>query len=100
MSVRLAIDTATATASVALGNEGGVLTETTVAPRQGAGGLLPAIEACLSRVGTDLTSVQEILLADGPGSFTGLRVGFGTVAGLVAARSLPVRTVPRVPEVL
>lgn len=94
MTGRLAIDTATALGSVALASGADVLAEEAVAPRQGAGGLIPAIQRCLRSGGVTLEQLDEIVLADGPGSFTGLRVGFATVAGLVTGTPLPVRIIP------
>ena len=74
----LAIDTATDRASVAVGQGAEVLAqECIVGARRHASQLLPVVSACLDRAGIGLEQVEGILLADGPGSFTGLRVGDG-----------------------
>lgn len=46
--------------------------------------LLPLIDALLRGAGISISEVDVILLGRGPGSFTGLRVGFATVKGLLA----------------
>jgi tRNA threonylcarbamoyladenosine biosynthesis protein TsaB len=86
----LALDTATDRASVALGGPGGIVaTATIVGARRHAAALLPAIEGCLSRAGAGYPDLEGVVLADGPGSFTGLRVGATVVRGLIRARRIP-----------
>lgn len=84
MTWHLAIDTATDWGSVAIAGAGTVLAEISLGPRRHARGLVPAIEECL-RIGEGtMDGVGEVVLADGPGSFTGLRIGAATVKGLLA----------------
>ena len=91
----LAIDTATERASIALGVNGdGALEETIEGPRRHAAGLLPAIETLLRRAAVSLADVRGIVLSDGPGSFTGLRVGASVAKALVHARGLPLWVTP------
>jgi tRNA threonylcarbamoyladenosine biosynthesis protein TsaB len=91
----LAIDTATDRASIALGVPGGVpLEETIGGSRRHAAGLLPAVQALLERAGASLNDVSGIALSDGPGSFTGLRVGASVAKALVQARGLPLWVAP------
>jgi tRNA threonylcarbamoyladenosine biosynthesis protein TsaB len=91
----LAIDTATDRASVALGNPGGVpLEEDITGARRQAAALLPAIDALLLRAGASLDDLEGIALSDGPGSFTGLRVGASVAKALAHARGLPLWTAP------
>jgi tRNA threonylcarbamoyladenosine biosynthesis protein TsaB len=91
----LALDTATDQASLALGGPGGVLArETIVGARRHAAGLLSALSACLARAGAAREAIEGIVLADGPGSFTGLRVGAAAAKALVRVRPVPLWTAP------
>ncbi len=85
MSLYVAVETATDLGSVALGEPGVVLHEIAIPPRRHAADTMPAIVAVLERAGRSWTDLDGFVLADGPGSFTGLRIGLGTVKGLVAA---------------
>lgn len=44
--------------------------------------ILPMIDSALKMAGKDIEDVDLIAVSDGPGSFTGLRIGVGTVKGL------------------
>jgi tRNA threonylcarbamoyladenosine biosynthesis protein TsaB len=91
----LALDTATERASVALGVPGGTpLEETIGGARRHAAGLLPTVERLLQRAGASLDDLGGIVLSDGPGSFTGLRVGASVAKALAQTRKLPLWTAP------
>jgi tRNA threonylcarbamoyladenosine biosynthesis protein TsaB len=91
----LAMDTATDRASVALGAPGVLLaSEAIVGARRHAAGLLPAIEICLARAGASFGDLEGLVLADGPGSFTGLRVAAAVVRGLHRVRRMPLWVAP------
>lgn len=91
----LALDTATDRASLALGLPGeNPLEESISGARRQAAALLPAVQSLLQRAGASLDEVRGIALSDGPGSFTGLRVGASVAKALVQARSLPLWTAP------
>jgi tRNA threonylcarbamoyladenosine biosynthesis protein TsaB len=91
----LAIETATDQASVALGVPGAdALEENLGGARRHAAALLPMIQRLLLRAGASLDDVRGIVLSDGPGSFTGLRVGASTAKALVQARNLPLWVAP------
>jgi tRNA threonylcarbamoyladenosine biosynthesis protein TsaB len=91
----LALDTATERASVALGTPGGTpLEETIGGARRHAAALLPAVERLMQRAGASLDDLSGIVLSDGPGSFTGLRVGASVAKALVQARKLRLWTAP------
>ena len=93
----LALDTATDRASVALGEPGSgalALEENLSGARRHAADLLPVLERLLARGTTSLDELAGVVVSDGPGSFTGLRVGASVAKALVHARRLPLWTAP------
>ena len=91
----LALDTATDRASLALGVPGSAQVEETIGgSRRHAGGLLPAIQTLLRQANASLEDLTGIVLSDGPGSFTGLRVGASVAKALVLTRGLPLWIAP------
>jgi len=93
--MRLAIDTATSRLSVALGRSStGAIHEAVDGARQHAAALLPAIDRLLSRAGVSRDAITSVVIADGPGSFTGLRVGAAVGKALVVASGVEFWTVP------
>jgi tRNA threonylcarbamoyladenosine biosynthesis protein TsaB len=91
----LALDTATDRASVALGaTAADALEETLTGARRHAAALLPIIDRLLARAGVSLDALSGVVLSDGPGSFTGLRVGATVAKALARARGLPVQVAP------
>lgn len=55
--------------------------------------LVPVIQQVLERAGVAFHQLTRILTTKGPGSFTGIRVGLATAAGLQAALGIPVTAV-------
>jgi tRNA threonylcarbamoyladenosine biosynthesis protein TsaB len=91
----LAIDTATETASVAVGVAGQpVLARTIRGARAQAALLIPTIQQLLADARTPLADVAGVVVGDGPGSFTGLRIGWAAARGLTYENELPVLAVP------
>lgn len=91
----LALETATDRASVAVGlTAADAAEESLTGARRHAGALLPMIETALRRRGATLAEVRGLVLSDGPGSFTGLRVGATAAKALARARGLPLRVAP------
>jgi tRNA threonylcarbamoyladenosine biosynthesis protein TsaB len=91
----LALETATDRASVAVGRTAAdAAEESLTGARRHAGALLPMVEAALRRRGVTLDDVTGLVVSDGPGSFTGLRVGATAAKALARARGLPLRTAP------
>ena len=86
----LALDTSTATASVAVLDDDCVLAEVTRRlPTGHTTHLLGLIEQALSLAGLSLDALDALGIGRGPGSFTGLRAGFATIRGLELATGLP-----------
>jgi tRNA threonylcarbamoyladenosine biosynthesis protein TsaB len=87
----LAIDTTTSRGSVAVVDESGVLGEVrlTVSDAHSTH-VLPAVDFLLKALDLPLEALDGLAAAVGPGSFTGLRVGIGTVQGLSLGSGRPV----------
>ncbi|MFC4620582.1 tRNA (adenosine(37)-N6)-threonylcarbamoyltransferase complex dimerization subunit type 1 TsaB [Camelliibacillus cellulosilyticus] len=80
----LAIDSSSLVMGVAIANEKGVLGEMmTNLKKNHAVRLMPAIEQLLSEVDTPPQSLNRIVVAEGPGSYTGVRIGV-TIAKTMA----------------
>jgi tRNA threonylcarbamoyladenosine biosynthesis protein TsaB len=91
----LALETATDRASVAVGRAAAdAVEESLTGARRHAGALLSMVDAALRRRGVGLDAITGLIVSDGPGSFTGLRVGATAAKALARARGLPVRTAP------
>ncbi len=93
--MRLALETSTDRASVAFGSSAAdARTRELTGARRHAAGLVPMIADLLREVGATLDDVTTLVLSDGPGSFTGLRVGASVAKALVQARRLPLWIAP------
>lgn len=87
----LAFDTATASVSVALVDDGEVRSAYTAHEALRHGELLaPAIDRVLTQGGALTTDVTAIAVGAGPGPFTGLRVGLVTARTMAWALEIPV----------
>ena len=93
MNILLA-DTSTSILSIAL------MTESTYEERLVDGSfshsedLLPEIGALLARSGMAMNELELLIVAKGPGSFTGLRIGMASMKGIASALSIPLVSVP------
>jgi len=86
----LALDTSTAMASVALYDGDHVVSESTwLAGREHSTRLLIEIDVALERVGRAASDLTGLVVACGPGSFTGVRVALSVAKGVAFARGLP-----------
>ena len=87
----MAIDTSTETASIALAEDSEVLAELTWRCGQNHSvELLPRLIQLLNQIGASPESLSCIIVAKGPGSFNGLRVGVSTAKGLAFSLGIPI----------
>jgi tRNA threonylcarbamoyl adenosine modification protein YeaZ len=87
----LAMDTSTDSASLALVQNGRTLAEATWRCGQNHSvELLPRLTQLLNEAGVGLESIGCVLVAKGPGSFNGLRVGLSTAKGLAFSLDIPI----------
>jgi tRNA threonylcarbamoyl adenosine modification protein YeaZ len=87
----LAFDTSIAVGSVAVGTGTEMLASATLDDRrEHASRLVPAIDKALERAGLRVTDLAGIVVGEGPGSFTGVRVAAATAKGLAHALDLAV----------
>jgi len=88
--MQLALDTSTDTASLALVQDGDVLAELTWrCGKNHTIQVLPQLSNLLGQTGLSLESADCIIIARGPGSYNGLRVGISTAKGLAYSLGIP-----------
>lgn len=93
----LALDSSGLVASVALLEDDNLLAEYTVNYKKThSQTLLPMLDEIVQMTDTELSSVDALAVAKGPGSFTGLRIGSATVKGLGLALNKPIIGIPTV----
>lgn len=91
----LALDSSGLVASVALSEDDNLIAEYTIQYKKThSQTLLPMLEEIKNMVELDLSTVDAIAVAAGPGSFTGLRIGSATAKGLAFAMEKPIIPVP------
>ena len=99
----LAIDTCGPSGSVALGRIPGrdleILGQTELAGRTYSATLISAVAELLSSASLHLGLLDAIVVVNGPGSFTGVRVGVSAAKGLAQGAGIPVVAISRL-EVL
>lgn len=95
MPLMLAIDTSTASASLALCRDDLVLAEVTWrAGREHSRSLTQQIRNILHLSAVSPREIDEVAVALGPGSFSGIRVGLAEAKGLSLALGLPLVGIP------
>jgi tRNA threonylcarbamoyladenosine biosynthesis protein TsaB len=91
----LGLDTSTVTASVAVDRDGELLAELLVGARlRGRDAVMPAVDAVLRAAGVTPRQLAGVVVAGGPGSFTGVRLAAATAKGLVGALRVPLYAYP------
>ena len=95
MSRLLAIDTATSRPTLAAGEPGRPAVERAVADRHDLSREIERVTlALLAEAGFAPRDLGGVIVADGPGSFTGLRIGVAFAKGLCRALAVPLYAIP------
>lgn len=93
MAVLLHIDTSIETASIALSSDKQILhVERNKNIRDHASWIHVAIQSLLSQCDKKVTDLSAVAVVEGPGSYTGLRVGMATAKGLCFSLGIPMIT--------
>jgi tRNA threonylcarbamoyl adenosine modification protein YeaZ len=88
--MELAIDTSSNIVSIALSHKGEIRASLTWQTTQNHTiELLPNLVCLLQQAKVELDSIEAIIVAKGPGSFNGLRVGISTAKGLAFTLNIP-----------
>jgi len=90
MAIILNIDTSGTRGLVALASNGNVIkTVWNNEPMQHASFVQPAIDQLLQDTGISISEIDAVAVSNGPGSYTGLRVGLASAKGLCYALNKP-----------
>lgn len=90
MDIILNIETSTKVCGVSISKEGKLLDD--IESKEGnshAGNLAPFIDKLLKRNNLQYSDLSAIAISQGPGSYTGLRIGTSTAKGLCYALDIP-----------
>jgi tRNA threonylcarbamoyladenosine biosynthesis protein TsaB len=91
----LAIDTSTSWLGIAIYDEAAAIFERVwKTQRRHTVELAPAVESALKECSLSISQLTALAVAQGPGSFTSLRIGMVFIKGLALAFHLPVIAVP------
>jgi tRNA threonylcarbamoyladenosine biosynthesis protein TsaB len=86
----LYLETSASICSVALAHEDRLLAlEESAAPNDHAASIIKHIDNCLAVAQISLDDLEAVAISQGPGSFTGLRVGVSAAKGICFALDLP-----------
>jgi tRNA threonylcarbamoyladenosine biosynthesis protein TsaB len=89
MNTILAIDTSTEACSVALFYHNEITHDFVVSARDHTKQILPMVDKLLKQSDCSLSQVDAIAFGQGPGSFTGVRIGIGVAQGLALGIDKP-----------
>lgn len=93
MAIILNIDSATEQASICIAKDGkAIATMVNRDQKDHAGWIQEAIAELLRSVGFSIQQIEAVAVTEGPGSYTGLRVGMATAKGLCYALRIPLIT--------
>ncbi len=91
----LALDASGIVATVAIASEEEIIAEYTIKHKKThSQTLLPMIDEVMKFTELNIKDIDYIAATNGPGSFTGLRIGAATAKGLAQARNIPIVSIP------
>ena len=93
MTTILAVDTSTEACSVALQIGSETIAKFADEPRSHSRLLMPMVQQVLAEAQIKVNQLDAIGVSIGPGSFTGLRIGFAAVQGMAYGADIPVAPV-------
>jgi len=95
----LSIDTCGPLGTVALArltsDDPEILGQTEIPGKTWSAQLIPAIRELLTHHNATVSQIATIVVTNGPGSFTGIRIGLSTAKGLAEAHAIPILAVSR-----
>lgn len=96
MATILNLETATTNCSVSIAREGQTIAirEENSASYSHAEQLHVFIEDCLKQAGLSVSDLDAVAVSEGPGSYTGLRIGVSAAKGLCYSLDIPLISVP------
>lgn len=90
MSLILSIETATTVCSVALHNDRELLgSQSLFIDKSHSGLLAPSIKSLVEYCGYTISDLEGVAVSEGPGSYTGLRIGVSAAKGLCFSLDIP-----------
>ena len=93
----LAIESASITASCAVSDGDSILGEFTLNHKKThSEKLMPLIEELMSELGIKLQDIDVIAVSEGPGSYTGLRIGAAIAKSMAYAANIPIVKIPTI----
>lgn len=91
----LAFDTASSSGAVAIMNNSKIIAHTQLnIGLTHSEQLLPTVHSLIKITGFQMDQIDAVAITSGPGSFTGLRIGFSTAKGMVIGLKKPLIPVP------
>jgi tRNA threonylcarbamoyladenosine biosynthesis protein TsaB len=90
MNTLLAVDTSTEACSVALQIGSECIAKYSDEPRSHSRLIMPMVQQVLAEADIKVNQLDAIGISIGPGSFTGLRIGFAAVQGMAYGADIPV----------
>ncbi len=91
----LAIESASIAASCAVSEDGSLLGEYTLNHKKThSEKLMPLIEELLNELNIKIQDIDVIAISEGPGSYTGLRIGAAIAKSLAFAVDIPIANIP------
>ncbi len=86
----LALDTSTTFGSIAISSDKTIIAEYSIKSyKTHSKTLLPNIDKMLKETGIHINEINAVVVAIGPGSFTGLRIGLSTAKGICYGQKIP-----------